>query len=49
MREDVSSPKRRYPGFYERIVPIAIGILAVIIVVMLAYTLAVGLGILHFG
>jgi len=40
---------RTYPAFYEKFIPIAIGLLAVLIVGMLAYTLAVGTGILQFG
>ena len=40
---------RTYPAFYEKFIPIAIGILAVLIAGMLAYTLAVGTGILQFG
>ncbi len=39
---------RSYPVFYEKFIPIAIGLLAVLIVGMLAYTLAVGTGILQF-
>lgn len=38
--------KRRYPPFYERVVPIAIGVLAIIIVGMLIFTVAVALGLI---
>ena len=38
-----------YPDFYEKFIPIAIGLLAVLIFGMLAFTVAVGAGILRFG
>jgi len=41
--------QRAYPDFYEKFIPIAIGLLAVLIFGMLAYTVAVGAGILQFG
>jgi uncharacterized membrane protein YvbJ len=44
-----SQTERKYPPFYEKIIPIAIGILALIIVAMLIYTIAVGVGVLNFG
>lgn len=49
MKEAQSSPNRQYPTFYEKFVPIAIGILAVIVVGMLVFTIAVGTGMLSFG
>ena len=49
MSETPSSPKRQYPSFYEKFVPIAIGILAIIILGMLVFTIAVGVGALKFG
>ena len=49
MSETPSSPKRQYPAFYEKFVPIAIGILAVVILGMLLFTIAVGVGMLKFG
>jgi len=36
--------KREYPPFYEKFIPVAIGLLAVVIVGMLIYTIAVGVG-----
>lgn len=45
-RED--KPERRYPGLYENILPIIISILAVIVVVMIIFSVAVGTGILQF-
>lgn len=38
-------PERRYPPFWERAVPVAIGILAFVIVVMLLVIVAVALGV----
>ena len=38
-------PKRQYPPFYERFVPIALGIIAVIVVVLLLIIFAVALGL----
>ncbi|MBC8505717.1 MAG: hypothetical protein ISR58_09750 [Anaerolineales bacterium] len=49
MTEIPSSPKRQYPAFYEKFVPIAIGILAFVILGMLVFTIAVGVGALKFG
>ena len=40
-----SAPKKNYPQFYEKTVPIAIGILVFIIVAMFIFTIAVGIGI----
>jgi hypothetical protein len=42
-REDRSSPRREYPSFYEKAVPIALGIIAVAVVVLLFIILAVAL------
>ncbi len=49
MRITPSSPKRQYPAFYEKFIPIAIGILAIVIFGMLVFTIAVGVGLLKFG
>ena len=38
-------PKRVYPPFYEKFVPIALGLLAVVIVGVLNFTIAVGVGV----
>ena len=40
-----TSPKRRYPGFYEKVIPIALGIIIVAIVVLLIIILSVALGL----
>ena len=42
--EKESPTKRQYPAIYEKLIPIAIGILAVVIVGMMAYAIAVALG-----
>lgn len=49
MSETPSFPKRQYPEFYEKFVPIAIGILAFVILSVLVFTIAVGVGALKFG
>jgi hypothetical protein len=49
MTENINRSQRKYPGFYEKFVPVAIGLLAILIIGMLAFTVAVGTGILHFG
>jgi len=41
--------KRSYPPIYEKTVPLAIAILAAIILAMLIFTVAVGLGVINFG
>ena len=48
MTEKTTLPKRQYPAFYEKFVPVAIGVLAVVIVGMLIFTIAVGVGVLTF-
>jgi hypothetical protein len=42
-------PKKTYPPFYERFIPVAIGLLAIVIIGMLVFTIAVGIGVLKFG
>jgi hypothetical protein len=37
--------KREYPGLYEKAVPVAIGVLAFLILGMLVFTVAVALGL----
>jgi len=37
-------PKRRYPAFYERFVPIALGVIVLAIVLLLLVIFAVALG-----
>ena len=43
---DTPSRKRQYPPIYEKLVPVTLGILGIIIIVMLVYTLGVALGII---
>jgi hypothetical protein len=38
------SPRRRYPAFYERFIPIALGVIVLAIVLLLLVILAVVLG-----
>jgi hypothetical protein len=49
MAENSPNPKREYPAVYEKIVPIALGVLVLIVVALLVYTILVGIGILNFG
>jgi len=39
------TPKREYPAFFERSIPIAIGILVVIFIVMLIFAIGAVLGV----
>jgi hypothetical protein len=43
------SPKRQYPGFYERLVPIALGLIALAILVIILVIFAVALGFFPAG
>ena len=45
-KDNRTSPKRQYPPFYERVVPIALGIIALTIVVLLLIIFAVAMGFL---
>jgi hypothetical protein len=47
--ENDHPPKREYPGFYERLVPIALGLIAVAILVILLVILGVALGFFSAG
>jgi hypothetical protein len=49
LQNDGKKMSRKYPPFYEKFVPIAIGFLALIVVGMLVFTIAVGVGALSFG
>jgi cell division protein FtsN len=49
MTEKSPSTKRNYPAVYEKIVPIALGVLVVIVIAMLLFTILVGIGALNFG
>ena len=49
MTENKPSSKRAYPAVYEKIVPIAIGLLLIIVIGMLVYTVLVAIGLLSFG
>jgi hypothetical protein len=41
--------KRSYPPLYEKILPVAIGLLAIVILGLIVFTIAVGIGVLNFG
>ncbi len=40
-------PRRRYPPFYERAVPIALAAIVALIVILLAVAIALALGLVH--
>jgi hypothetical protein len=44
-QENAGSPKRQYPPFYEKAVPIALAIIAVAVVILVVVALLVVLGI----
>ena len=44
-KDNDASPRRQYPPFYERVVPIALGIIALAIVVLLLIIVGVALGL----
>jgi hypothetical protein len=44
-----TTPKRRYPAFYEKVIPIALGIIVLAIVVLLVLILGVALGLFSTG
>jgi hypothetical protein len=41
--------KRTYPPLYEKLIPVAIGLLAIVVIGMLVFTIAIGIGALKFG
>ena len=43
--EDENSPQRQYPPVYERVVPIALGLIVFAIVVLLLMVFGVALGL----
>ncbi|MFQ5616426.1 MAG: hypothetical protein ACE5GO_08210 [Anaerolineales bacterium] len=46
VQKNKSQPlERRYPPFYEKAIPIAIGVLVVVIIGVLIFTIAVALGL----
>ena len=45
--QEESTHQRKYPGIYEKLIPIAIGTIAVIIVAFLIFTLGVALGLIQ--
>ncbi len=49
MPPETGPSKREYPAFYEKAIPIAIGLLALVIIAMLVFTILVALGVLNFG
>jgi hypothetical protein len=44
-----SSPKRRYPPFWEKAVPVFVVVMGVVILIMLVITIAVALGVFPTG
>ena len=48
MSGNSSPPKREYPAIYEKIVPIAIGLLVAVVIAMMLFTILVGVGAFNF-
>ena len=48
-KPDRPPPKRRYPPLYEKLVPVALGIIVLIIVVLLLIIVGVALGLFPGG
>ena len=44
-KDNHTPPKRQYPPFYEKAVPIALGVIAITIVVLLLIIIGVALGL----
>jgi hypothetical protein len=44
-KDDDVSPKRQYPPLYEKVIPIALGIIVIAIVVLLVIVIGVALGL----
>ena len=44
-----TASKRRYPAFYEKVIPIALGIIVLAIVILLVIILGVALGLFSAG
>ena len=44
-KDNHTPPKRQYPPFYEKAVPIALGIISVVIIVLLLIIIGVALGL----
>ena len=49
MTEKSQPSKREYPAVYEKVVPLAIGALVLVVIAMLIFTVLVGVGALNFG
>ncbi len=43
------SPKRQYPPFYEKVVPIALGVIAITIIIILLIIVGVAMGLFPGG
>lgn len=41
--------ERSYPGAYEKLIPIAIGVIALLIVGILVFILGIGTGVINAG
>jgi len=49
MSENRDQPQRKYPVIYERLIPIVLSVLAVFVIMMILYSIAVASGLLQFG
>jgi hypothetical protein len=44
-KDNQTPPKRQYPPFYEKVVPIVLGIIAIAIIILLLIIIGVALGL----
>lgn len=49
MTEKPPKSPRAYPAVYEKVVPIAIGVLVLLVTAMLVFAILVGVGAINFG
>jgi hypothetical protein len=49
MTKKTASPKRSYPDIYEKIIPIALGILGLIVIAILVFTILIATGLLGYA
>lgn len=48
-KDNRASPKRQYPPFYEKVVPVALVTIAIAIIILLLITVGVALGLFPGG
>lgn len=48
-KSEVKTKDRSYPAFYEKFIPIAIGVIVIMVIGMLAFAVAVAAGMVSTG